>query len=887
MKGLKFRKLDLHIHTPASLDFIKPKDIDDDEIANSIIDKAIQCDLEGIAITDHNSGEWIDKIKDAAKGKLTVFPGVEITCSGGAGIHIIALFDPTKNKNHVRDLLSKLGLSPDEHGKETAVVDKSPIDVINIISSCDALPILAHINSSHGVFVEMEGQPRIKVIQCENLIAAEGTDFFDETKKQKRKRVFDLLDGTDPSYKRKLAVYQASDNPVGENSHGHSIEGIGKRFTFFKMEEINLRSLKNCFNDPDVRIKHLIEVSDTFFPIIKRVKVNGGFLDGFEFNFHSGLNSIIGSKGTGKSLLIEFLRFALDQEPTNEILLNDHNNKLENRLRLFGEIEVDLLLDTGNIIKVKRQYNPLENNPYLLSDGQDISRLFPTLFLSQNEIIKIAEEEEEQLKFIDRFFDFREYKSRLTEIERELKALDQTFAQSIEAFIELTEIKNRKKTKELELAEIDQKLKNSIFDKFSDSETKFQNLISVNQYLKNLKEKVGISQKLFYDVPSPSFPENISKEPVFKRLLNIIDQTKVIVTQNFVDLEKELDVKMQEMKAESQEIITTHKKIKLEYETYVKKSGGNYQTLASKRQTLTKEIMQLTEKLNLLKEKSEKISTLKDQREKLLNEIDKIYMSYRKERKERCKLFEDESQKKLLIDIEESTNIDEFRKRLIKLKKGTYLRDADIDTICSKITPREFIQNLIRYSVNHEKSKLKPIVDLTKIEFEKISALSDYLLEAYELVELFEMQYKVIPQDRPIIKYQLDDKSYASLSELSIGQKSTALLIMALSEGNIPIVIDQPEDSLDLKSVWDDVCQKLRKGKEKRQFILTTHNSSVAVASDTDNFIVLESDANSGQLKHSGAMDGEILGKEVIDYLEGGIETYKRKMKKYNISESD
>ena len=390
MTGLKFRKLDLHIHTPASRDFVKPKDKTDGEIVNLIIEKALQVGLEGIAITDHNSGEWIDKIKEKAKGKLTVIPGVEITCSGGAGIHIIALFDPTKNRDHIRDLLSKLGLSPDEHGKETAVVDKSPIDVINIIASCDALPVLAHINSSHGVFIEMEGQPRINVIQCENLIAAEGTDFFDESKKQKRKRVFDLLDGTDTNYKRKLAVYQASDNPAGENSHGHSIEGIGKRYSYFKMEEINLRSLKNCFNDPDVRIRHSIEVDNIYFPIIKRVKVNGGFLDGFDFNFHNGLNSIIGSKGSGKSLLIEFLRFTIDQEPTNEILLNDHNSKLENRLRLFGEVEIDLLLDTGNIIKVKRQYNPLENNPYLASEGQDISRLFPVLFLSQNEIIKMA-----------------------------------------------------------------------------------------------------------------------------------------------------------------------------------------------------------------------------------------------------------------------------------------------------------------------------------------------------------------------------------------------------------------------------------------------------------------------------------------------------------------
>lgn len=68
--GLRFQKMDLHVHTPGSHDF-KDKSIDPVQIVNEAINKG----LRAIAITDHNTREWIDKIKEAAKGKnITIFP---------------------------------------------------------------------------------------------------------------------------------------------------------------------------------------------------------------------------------------------------------------------------------------------------------------------------------------------------------------------------------------------------------------------------------------------------------------------------------------------------------------------------------------------------------------------------------------------------------------------------------------------------------------------------------------------------------------------------------------------------------------------------------------------------------------------------------------------
>lgn len=60
-KGMRFRRLDLHIHTPASACFIEP-----DVTPGMIVQQAIGAGMEAIAITDHNSGEWVDRVKAAA-----------------------------------------------------------------------------------------------------------------------------------------------------------------------------------------------------------------------------------------------------------------------------------------------------------------------------------------------------------------------------------------------------------------------------------------------------------------------------------------------------------------------------------------------------------------------------------------------------------------------------------------------------------------------------------------------------------------------------------------------------------------------------------------------------------------------------------------------------
>ena len=127
LAGLRWRKLDLHVHTPASLDYTGRKDITPEEFITTAIAKG----LDGIAVTDHNSAAWVDQILAAAKGtRLVVFPGVVISATGGEGIHRVAIFDCSASAKTVESLLAKVQIDPKVQGKPEAISPLSPLYVI-------------------------------------------------------------------------------------------------------------------------------------------------------------------------------------------------------------------------------------------------------------------------------------------------------------------------------------------------------------------------------------------------------------------------------------------------------------------------------------------------------------------------------------------------------------------------------------------------------------------------------------------------------------------------------------------------------------------------------------------------------------------------------------
>lgn len=283
-KGLERVALDLHVHSPASHDWRGSEVSPADFVAH-----VVGLGLAGVALTDHGTAGWVDAVKEAANAgghNFVVFPAVELNnLAGNEGIHLIAIFDAHVSSSDIDRFLTTIGVlrgagDQIERGSPTS----GPLEVLAEIEKFGGIAVLAHCHSSKGALGGMRGDLRTNIVRHRAVLAAETTaeDYFDENKRARRKRVYDLLDGTDPTYKRELAVYQASDNPAAEG-HGHDLSGIGTRFTYFYVERpITLESLRQCFIDRDARIEFprpgaKIEVDgDVLAPGVARLRVVGG-----------------------------------------------------------------------------------------------------------------------------------------------------------------------------------------------------------------------------------------------------------------------------------------------------------------------------------------------------------------------------------------------------------------------------------------------------------------------------------------------------------------------------------------------------------------------------------------------------------------------------------
>lgn len=888
MPGLTFRKLDLHVHTPASKCYSSPGDLPE-----QIVQAAMDCGLSGIAITDHNTAEWIDAMRHAAEGTdLVLFPGVEISLS--EGFHVVGLFDPSADQKHVESFLGAIDITPDQHGKQDALCIKSPYEVIKKIHERQGLAVLAHIDRPKGAFKEKaktrdDGKINVPV-DCSKLLNEAEYDAVECADGH-------LPEGFDVAHqvKRTPAFYQASDSPDPAQPVKHSAEGIGALYSWFKLDQLDREGLRQCFADPEVRIQLMDTGEEVGYPKLVAMRIGGaGFLRNQRFEFHDGLNSIIGGKGVGKSLAVEFLRFALAQPSLDPNLAADLMGKLEKRLEPNNTVEIVYQLADGSQYRIERTYLGKERR----SDGTqprsehkctnlatgiqysgDIPQMFPILAYSQTEVIKITESKEAQLELIDRFINTRQVEREINEIRAVLVANDSEFAEAISARDRLESCRLQIVTLAEQITAISKSLADPLFDSMKTAEAKKGAYEQQLGYVGRLIALVQEWQKQLAKLAPQMLPEALEGDPDLKKQKSIADGARLKV-------EAKLQASLSELRATQNDIDDALElwnpnfdAIQGEYVALLERIGGDRKKKETERRLLEKEKSKLEEEANGYSTLTASLGNLLETRNDLLDRLERAHRSYFDVRKKKFEHLTELSDGKLQLTLEHAADRSTYENNLNDLLKGgqTAPPVADRRQIARSIAPRRLVQLVLDRDV----PRLADEAGITDLwadrAIEKLWSCGDF-------TEVLALQHNCYPTDVPAIRFRKAKNQYDELSELSVGQKCTALLIIALCDGTMPIVIDQPEDALDIISVWEDIAKKLRRGKNSRQFILTTHNSSVAVSADSDQFIVLRGTANTGKVVAAGAIDRPDVKEAVIKHMEGGEEPYLLRSRKYNIA---
>lgn len=184
-----------------------------------------------------------------------------------------------------------------------------------------------------------------------------------------------------------------------------------------------------------------------------------------------------------------------------------------------------------------------------------------------------------------------------------------------------------------------------------------------------------------------------------------------------------------------------------------------------------------------------------------------------------------------------------------------------------------------------DKNQFEVIEQINNMIFSKYNVehhLKKYCVDYLECIEQFNLKFDITSNsmnrnNKPNFKY---------VQQLSLGQKVVAMLSFILSISHInqdfrPLLIDQPEDNLDSQYIYENLVKQLRKMKEKRQIIIATHNATIVTNAMADKVCVMDSDGVHGWINTSGYPGTKRIKNAIINYLEGGAESFKHKEKIY------
>lgn len=240
------------------------------------------------------------------------------------------------------------------------------------------------------------------------------------------------------------------------------------------------------------------------------------------------------------------------------------------------------------------------------------------------------------------------------------------------------------------------------------------------------------------------------------------------------------------------------------------------------------------------------------------------------------------------------------------VKKYNYI-DFLIDLFSNKYSKINGRLNLLNYSngrnnligFNQKDAITQVEKELKQLTIEDIpfifQLLKDILSVNYkrEVLESITSWFEVF--DEYTLKFNINKKESSKqelplmkdIEEMSLGQRVAAILSFIFNYGKFtndssPLIIDQPEDNLDNQYIYKNLVESLKHIKNNRQVIIVTHNSTIVTNAETEQVVVLNSNNKNGWVEKLGYPTDPKVTKLILNYLEGGIDSFKHKMESYS-----
>jgi hypothetical protein len=921
--GARWWKFDFHSHTPASDDYGKGPDQQQlrartpQEWLLDFMRAGIDC----VAITDHNSGAWVDRLKEALEElrreqpegfrELYLFPGVEISVSGG--VHVLALFNSHATTEKIAALLGAVGFTG-TFGRSDDVTTKSFTEVISEIVRNGGIAIPAHVDENKGLLTTFSGATLKQAIECPDLLAME------------------LVDST----WTKPAIY--SDNRtgwtevLGSDSHhpgGNAGQQYpGSRFTWVKMSTPCLEGLRLALLDGSLSIRRseaasvdpnahgalMIESLEIAEACYMGRSASGDRSRPFRMTLNPWLNAVIGGRGTGKSTVVEFVRTALDRERELPEALKPDYEKYRKQYANRGD--EGLLTQNSQFDVIYRKdwtrykicwTSASKSSSIHVDDGEGgwreeqgaVAQRFPVRVYSQKQIFELAKDPFALLRIVDE----------AEEVNR--AKWDEDWRAEENRFLSLR-VDARRRAAELgdesrlmgELEDLKRKL-----EAFEGTD----HAAVLKEYQRRQRESGAVdkweSTWQFASSRVRDLARSIVPQPLARETFDQWDQSATDllgksgeVVDGLIKLQKRLEELAAEIDALSRR--WAERRDSSEWKAAVNSALDAYRQLQERLKQqgagdpsvygeLVKRRQGVEDRLAEIRRRQDELDGIYKQAAECLDRLGALRQELTQRRREFIGkvLAQNPYVRIQVIPYGGKDAAESELRRLLQRDGGGFEKDigkpGDGDTLLGRLYQGSLDPKDFEVRLRSMKSNLRDIAagkhnPLALKDQRFATHMAKLPPEALDRVDAW------FPEDSLQVEYSTtaDGSSFRSIQEGSPGQKTAALLAFLLSYGEEPIILDQPEDDLDNHLIYNLIVKQLRTIKERRQVLVVTHNPNIVVNGDAELVVALAARSGQTQIEAQGSLQERTVRDTICNIMEGGREAFERRYRRISVEQA-
>jgi len=865
--GSTWLRADFHLHTNADKEFKFTGD--ENYYISQYVDSLKNADIRVGVIANHNKfdkEEFNNLRKNAKKAEIFLLPGVELSVNDGAnGIHTIIVFNDAwleSGSDYINQFLNVTfeGKTPEQYEHENGRSSHGLIETIKKLEGYnrDFFIIFAHVEQSSGLWAELEGGRLTEL--GSNEIFKRRTLGFQKVKTH---------DVADKTCRVKVQSWLKPWYPAEvEGSDCKSLEDIGNgKKGFIKLGDYSFDAVKFALVDYKNRIN--TEIKDYHHSYLKSIRFEGGTLSGTEVNLSPELNTMIGIRGSGKSSILEVIRYVLD------IPFGDKAGDMEYKQKLIGftlgsggKVIITATDRYGQVYEIRRIWKENSSSVYvdgLLQPGVSIRETIikKPIYFGQKDLSATGEGFEKDL--VEKLLG-----SKLDEIRTKIETQKAVVSETCDRLLKTANIKDMLDEQIAIKQDTEYRLE---FYQQHGIEEKLQKRLDFDADIRNLKKGADLANDFLLGLQellarhedeirnftgysskhNPELFERFAKD--YAKIIDAINQLKEVLNktqqtkQSLFDKHSELITIRNGLSEEFAEI---ERKLAEEL-----KSGSTKNISSDEFLNLKKKLFSATQMLDVLTKQREQ---KKYHESALVQEIDKLNQLHHEEflliKGELDKVGQNSGALTILSAYKEDRqSVINFVKDICK---GSGIKEATLQNISLKYLDFIAVYKDIENSKTNFGSNPQIFLDIF------MKNLKSFL--TYQAPNKFTINYR-----------------NKELQHHSLGQRASALMLFVLSQKeNDVIIIDQPEDDLDNQTIYEDVIKMIRQMKHSVQFIFATHNPNIPVLGDAE-LVHACSFMDNKVTVQSGSVDDSKIQNTIVNIMEGGLEAFNRRKEIYQI----